>query len=371
MKQLFYWINNLLGTLNTPSGKQAVRQNQYKFRPFQKHHKTHHTNAQSSMAKGGVAKGNRARAKQAAKTQGLMLTYHRHQQKLRSQLRSQNNPPNNSHAPEQTFVGQPIEQNTVDPHQVVYTVDRQEAVQSLNRALTQNPSSKPSSSENITMGWAQGITTRHKSPTPDHKTQNNRTQAKRMPQQYSSKPANADSQPLVSFADIAYLSQMKGDYAEAEQLYQQGLIYQKQQAIVDYPKVATIQRSLARLYCLQDRYSEAEQRLQQALTLQRQSLPAKHIETGETLYTLAQLHQHHKRYSQADACFQEALIIFRQQLGAKHPRTKAVYSDLMAMMATLIEQDQFTKLTANLPPLDLNTLGDTYSWAKPRWQRTS
>lgn len=348
MKQLFYWINNLLGTLNTPSGKQAVRQNQSKFRPFQKHHKTHHTNAQSSMAKGGVAKGsgvakgNRARAKQAAKTQGLMLTYHRHQQKLRSQLRSQQNTLNNSNSPEQPFVGQPIEQNTMDQHQVVYTVDRQEAVQSLNRALSQDP-----------------------------RTQAPRTQTKRMPQQHSSKPANADSQPLVSFADIAYLSQMKGDYAEAEQLYQQGLIYQKQQAIVDYPKVATIQRSLARLYCLQDRYSEAEQRLQQALTLQRQSLPAKHIETGETLYTLAQLHQHHKRYSQADACFQEALVIFRQQLGTEHPRTKAVYSDLMAMMATLIEQGQFTKLTANLPPLDLNTLGDTYSWAKPRWQQTS
>ena len=37
------------------------------------------------------------------------------------------------------------------------------------------------------------------------------------------------------------------------------------------------------------------------------------------------------------------------------------------MLALVIESDQFETLLANLPPLNLDTLSETYSWAKPDW----
>jgi len=180
----------------------------------------------------------------------------------------------------------------------------------------------------------------------------------------------APQKRLISLADIAFLSASKGNYLEAERLYKQELIQQQKQGRKQYANIAITLRSLANVYCTQHRYTAAEGLLNKALGIQRQVLPSNHRETGETLYKLAMLYQQQKRYGKADACFQKALDIFRQHLGTNHPQTKAAYRDFMAMMAMLIEQGKFLELAAELPPLNLNKLSETYSWARPHWQQT-
>lgn len=231
---------------------------------------------------------------------------------------------------------QPSQPKTVNPtdETLTYCLSRSETIETLNRKLKESPEKSQWRAE-----LSQG----------GHLAPNNR---------------------LISLADIAFLSAYKGNHIEAERLYEQELIQRKTQWGEHHPKVAITLRSLANLYCEQHRHTEAEVLLNKALGIQQQALPANHKETGETLYKLATLYCHQQRYSKSDACFQKALSIFRQQLGTDHPQTKAAYSDLMAMMAMLIEQDKFLELAADLPPLDLNNLSETYSWARPRWQQT-
>ncbi|MEL7351582.1 MAG: tetratricopeptide repeat protein [Cyanobacteria bacterium P01_A01_bin.116] len=183
------------------------------------------------------------------------------------------------------------------------------------------------------------------------------------------KSARQGPKQLIDLSDIAFLSRLNGNYKEAERLYKQGLIRRRKQLGDHHPKVAIVLRSLASLYCVQNRHTEAEVLLKQALVIQQTRLGTGHIETAETLHKLANLYRHQERYSKADTLFQSALESCRRHLGKEHPYTQAVYSDLMAMMATLITQDKFAELMADVPPLDLNTLSDTYSWAKPQWQR--
>lgn len=231
---------------------------------------------------------------------------------------------------------QPAQPKTVAPtdEKLTYCVSRSETIDTLNRALSENPEKSQWRTE-LSQGGYLGPHER-----------------------------------LINLSDIAFLSAGKGNYLEAERLYKQELIQRQTRWGAHHPKVAITLRSLANLYCMQHRHTEAEVLLTKALDIQQQSLTADHSETGETLYKLATLYRHQKRYGKADGCFQKALDIFRQQLGSNHPQTKAAYHDLMAMMTMLIEQGQFLELSAELPPLELNKLSETYSWARPLWQQT-
>ncbi|MEL6453632.1 MAG: tetratricopeptide repeat protein [Cyanobacteria bacterium J06623_5] len=181
------------------------------------------------------------------------------------------------------------------------------------------------------------------------------------------------SGPTIDPADMAYLAECHGQYQEAEWFYRRSLRVRKEELGNHHPNVAIVLSDLAGLYCQQARYEEAETLLKQALQIQQQAA-AEHtktndsIETGNSSYRLATLYCQQNRYSEADPLFQTALSIFREKLGSDHPRTQAVYADLMKMVVTAIEIGKFSELNAGVPPLDLNTLSETCSWAKPQWR---
>lgn len=165
---------------------------------------------------------------------------------------------------------------------------------------------------------------------------------------------------------MAYLAECHGRYQQAEWFYRRSLKLRREKLGDQHPDVAVVLSDLAGLYCSQERYGEAEALLKQALQIQRQA--ADSIEKGDSAYRLAAIYYQQNRYSEADPLFQTALTIFREQLGAEHSRTQAVYADLMKMVITAIEIGKFSELNAGVPPLDLDTLSETCSWARPQWQ---
>lgn len=252
-----------------------------------------------------------------------------------------------------------------NPDNIVYTVPRAEIVDTLNQTLGQ------------TLGQASIHTNPHPilhpevGPRPSINGPVNRpvNRPKASPIEQLERNYAENPDTLEELSDSAYLCECQGRYAEAERLYKQVLTLKQRRLGPDHLEIATILNDLAALYCLRHRQEAALPLLKKALTIRQRHLVAHHPDLGETLHQLGKIHRHQAQYGKAEPLFQQALSIFRQQFGGEHPRTQAVYNDLMQMIAIAIEGGQFAELASELPPLDLNTLSDTYSWAKPSWQK--
>lgn len=172
---------------------------------------------------------------------------------------------------------------------------------------------------------------------------------------------------IKSLADSAYLCECQGRLDEAEGFYQQAVTLSIRHFGDTHSEVAAHLSDLARFYYGQQRYAEAQPLLEQTLNIRQPYQDHQHPDNGETLYQLANIYRHLEKYAKAETLYQQALSTFRQTFGPDHAQTEAVYSDLMKMLTKVIASGQFDVLIAEIPPLDLDTLGDTYSWAKPQW----
>ena len=72
--------------------------------------------------------------------------------------------------------------------------------------------------------------------------------------------------------NMATLYYEMGNYAQAEQLFQQALSARRRVLGERHPDVITSLNNLAGVYCTMGNYAQAEQLFQQALTLQRAML---------------------------------------------------------------------------------------------------
>ncbi len=246
-----------------------------------------------------------------------------------------------------------------DINQVMYSIPRAEIVDSLNHTLSKDIPSSHTGYPNAILAKAEespiGRAIHDQStPSPESSLDHRYVE---------------HNDTIDELADSAYLCECQGRHVEAERLYRQVLILKQRRLGSDHLEVATSLNDLATLYASRNRHKEAQPLLQQALRIQQQHLLANHPDIGETLYQLAKVHGHQEHYGKAEPLFQMALEIFRQRFGSEHLRTQAVYTDMMQMIAVAIEDGKFSELTPELPPLDLNTLSDTYSWARPSWQR--
>ncbi|MEL6815800.1 MAG: tetratricopeptide repeat protein [Cyanobacteria bacterium J06598_3] len=289
-----------------------------------------------------------------------------------------------------------------DPNNIVYAVPRAEIVDTLNHTLGQtlgqtldqapsrpsartntHPTLHPEIGPEIGPDSKQASTSRSPHPSEREKNLPARQNVKRrlssnnldtpgainhsinrLERSYANHP-----DILEELSDSAYLCECQGRYAEAERLYKQVLALKQQRLGPDHLEIATTLNDLAALYCLKNQHTLALPLLKKTLIIHQQHQVASHPDLAETLYQLAKVYRHQAQYGKAEPLFQQALSIFRQQLGGQHPRTQSVYNDLMQMIVTTIEGGKFSELASELPPLDLNTLSDTYSWAKPSWQR--
>ncbi len=230
---------------------------------------------------------------------------------------------------------------------ITYTLPRSEVVSALNRTLKQK-ASHASQSGNRHLGNA--------FPSED--------------EQLST---------IESLADSAYVCECQGRLTAAERHYQLALTLSSQHFGKMHLEVAPHLSNLARFYYAQQRYIEALPLLEQTLSIVQQQPHAphtnishtSHIDVGELCYQLADIYRYHGNYARAESLFQQALSTLKQTHGPNSARSQAVHSELMKMLTAVIESGQFKTLAADSPPLDLSTLGETYSWATPHWMKPS
>ena len=235
---------------------------------------------------------------------------------------------------------------------VLYTVPRDEIVSALNKTLARS-------------------TAQQVAEPPEAIIHRQKVTKKRTTNIASTAPPATTPELIKSFADSAYICECQGRFGEAERLYKQALTLSIRRLGKTNLAIAPHLSSLAALYYLQKRYREAIPLLTSLLNIRQRHQVRYHPEVGETLYRLAQVYYHLYDYRQAEPLFQSALVIFRRAFGPSHARTQAVYCDLMCLIATAIESDKFNEIVAKPPPFDLNTLGETYSWARPSWAKSS
>nr|MDZ8282241.1 FxSxx-COOH system tetratricopeptide repeat protein [Nostoc sp. ChiSLP01] len=125
-----------------------------------------------------------------------------------------------------------------------------------------------------------------------------------------------------------YYLQERGQYAEAEPLYQTALSLRRRLLGEAHTDVATSYNNLAALYQSQGRYSEAEPLHQKALSLRRLLLGEEHADVARSYNNLALLYYSQGRYSEAEPLYQTALSLMQQLLGEAHPDIATTYNNL-------------------------------------------
>ncbi|MDZ8027733.1 MAG: tetratricopeptide repeat protein [Nostoc sp. DedQUE11] len=134
-----------------------------------------------------------------------------------------------------------------------------------------------------------------------------------------------------SYNNLAGLYLSQGKYSEAEPLYQTALSLRQRLLGEDHFDVATSYNNLAALYYFQGRYSEAEPLYQTALSLRKRLLGEEHPHVASSYNNLAALYESQKRYSEAEPLYQIALSLRKRLLGEEHPHIATSYNNLGAL----------------------------------------
>jgi tetratricopeptide (TPR) repeat protein len=113
----------------------------------------------------------------------------------------------------------------------------------------------------------------------------------------------------------------RGQYIQAEALYQRSLKIFEQVLGPEHPDTATTLNNQANLYAEQGKYEEAGRLYQRSLKIREQVSGPEHPDTATTLNNLALLYAEQGKYEEAEALCQRSLKIFEQVLGPEHPDT--------------------------------------------------
>jgi tetratricopeptide (TPR) repeat protein/transcriptional regulator with XRE-family HTH domain len=183
--------------------------------------------------------------------------------------------------------------------------------------------------------------------------------------------------------------QVRGQYTEAEILFQQALKIRERTAESNGSAFAQSLNNLARLYWDQGRYERAEPLFQRALALREQVLGLNHLDVAQTSDDFASLYWMQGRYEQAESLFQRALAIREQELGTRHQKTADSLNNLALLywdQGRYEQAESLHKLALTIreevlgpnhpdTALSLNNLGmlyykqGKYEQAKPFYQR--
>jgi tetratricopeptide (TPR) repeat protein len=128
----------------------------------------------------------------------------------------------------------------------------------------------------------------------------------------------------------AYLM-TRGQYDQAERMYQRAFHLFKQCLGPEHPRVGSFLHQLAEFYRVQGQYVQAESLFKQALSLLEQALGPEHPEIAFPLHELAVLYVYQGEYIQAELLFQRALQMREQSLGQNHPETAQTLHNLAVL----------------------------------------
>jgi tetratricopeptide (TPR) repeat protein len=124
-----------------------------------------------------------------------------------------------------------------------------------------------------------------------------------------------------------YLHQ-RGQYAEAEPLYQQALTIREKMCGQEHPDTAESLSKLAWLFREQGKYAKAERLDQRALDIREKVLGPEHSEAATSLNNLASIYYDQGRYMEAEPLFRRALSIKEKTLGPDHRETATSLNNL-------------------------------------------
>lgn len=113
----------------------------------------------------------------------------------------------------------------------------------------------------------------------------------------------------------------RGEYAEAERLYLDGLAILERAPDAHAPEIAVALNDLGASYAQRGMLSDAVATLERAAALKRRILGPRHHELAVTLNNLAVVHERRRDHARAAALYAEAVSILERSLGSAHPRT--------------------------------------------------
>lgn len=154
-----------------------------------------------------------------------------------------------------------------------------------------------------------------------------------------------DPRLATSLNGLASVYQLRGQYAQAEQLYRRAIGIWEQSRGPGDPEVATGLNNLATLQFTRGSYEEAEQLLQRALEIRRQELGAGHPFVSAILANLANVQIARGRYAEAEA-------ILRPLLASRTPDAGRNERDVAASQENLGFLYYKTGRFAEAEPLD-------------------
>jgi tetratricopeptide (TPR) repeat protein len=101
---------------------------------------------------------------------------------------------------------------------------------------------------------------------------------------------------------------------------------------------ATTLNNLAALHRARGNYAQAEPLYQRALTICEQVLGPQHPDTAQSLNNLAELYRAQGNYAQAEPLMKCALAIYEQVLGPLHPDTKTIRANYTFLLEEMTER---------------------------------
>ncbi|MBO0799221.1 MAG: tetratricopeptide repeat protein, partial [Blastocatellia bacterium] len=160
------------------------------------------------------------------------------------------------------------------------------------------------------------------------------------------KKAQGPNNPSVALymSNLAILYFYRGDYAKAEQLFQEGLaICEKAGAPANRAAgeaAAMIENNLANIYSAKGDYERAEPLHQRALEFREKNFGPDDPDVSNSLINLADLYREKGDYARAEPLYQRTLIIREKALG----RENAYYANALFSLAYLYDsQGDHTK----------------------------
>ena len=157
---------------------------------------------------------------------------------------------------------------------------------------------------------------------------------------------------VSSLHKLAVLYHSQRNYAQAERLYREELVFLGETLGPRHPEVAGVLNNLGRLYFEQKRYMEAEPLYLRSLAIVEESFGKEHLKVARRLANLAELYLAGGKHAAADLLYERALAVEEKEFGPEHPNTKKSLRAYAALLRKINEIAKAERIEARLqiPP---------------------
>ena len=149
--------------------------------------------------------------------------------------------------------------------------------------------------------------------------------------------------------DLAVVLTRKGEFNEAERLFEEVWKVRREKWDDDHPDTLTTINDFGVLRRKQKDYAKAEELLRQALEGRQRKLGNDYPDCFESMHELAVLYKEQSRYEEAEKFLFEAIEGRRLKLGDKHPHTIESLKNLIALYEAWNKPEKAAHWRAKLP----------------------